>query len=85
MLMCINYVNYPLQVEDGGHLCESSKLIPDGPGGHGGEVCHKRPKLFVELQPSELQQNDQHSVKQHKRYIVYAVIYYLRLYAGRSI
>lgn len=28
--------SYPLQVEDGGHLCETSKLVPDGPGGYGG-------------------------------------------------
>lgn len=49
--------DYPLQVEDGGHLCEASELVPDGPGGHGGEIRHKRPKLFIKLQPSELGQN----------------------------
>lgn len=52
--------NYPLQVEDGGHLCKSSKLVPDGPGGYSGKIRHKRPKLFIELQPSELwQKKDQ--------------------------
>lgn len=50
---------YPLQVEDGGHLCETSELVPDGPGGDGGEVRHERPELFIELQPSQLQQEDQ--------------------------
>lgn len=49
-------MNYPLQVEDGGHLRETSELIPDGPGGHRGEIRHKRPKLLIELQPSKLQQ-----------------------------
>lgn len=47
-------LDYPLQVENGGHLCETGKLVPDGPGGDGGEVRHQRPELFVELQPSEL-------------------------------
>lgn len=51
--------NYPLQVEDGGHLCKTSKFIPDGPGGYSGQVRHKRPKLFIELQPSKLWQKDQ--------------------------
>lgn len=46
--------SYPLQVEDGGHLRETSKLIPDGPGGYSCEVRHKRAKLLVELQPPEL-------------------------------
>lgn len=53
-------LNYPLQVENRGHLSEACKLIPNGPGGHCGEVRHKRPKLFIELQPSQLQQNNQH-------------------------
>lgn len=53
--MCWLNLNYPLQVEDGGHLCEASKLVSDGPGGDSGEVRHQRPKLFIKLQPSELQ------------------------------
>lgn len=51
------HLNYPLQVENGGHLCETSKLIPDGPGGHSRKVRHKRAKLFVKLQPSELRKD----------------------------
>lgn len=47
-------LNYPFQVENGGHLCETSKLIPDGPGGHSCKVRHQRAKLFIKLQPSEL-------------------------------
>lgn len=49
-------ISYPLQVEDGRHLCEASELIPDGPCGHSGEISHKRPELFIKLQPSQLQQ-----------------------------
>lgn len=56
-------VNYPLQVEDGGHLCEASKLVSNGPRGHGGEIRHERAELFIELQPSELQRNDQRKEK----------------------
>lgn len=51
----LNNKIYPFQVENGGHLCKASKLIPDGPGGHSSEVRHKRSELFIELQPSQLQ------------------------------
>lgn len=62
-------LNYPLQVEDGGHLCEASKLVSNGPRGHGGEICHERAKLFIKLQPSELQQKDQRKEKNTCEYI----------------
>lgn len=58
--------NYPLQVEDCSHLCETSKLVPDGPGGHSGQIRHERPKLFIKLQPSKL-----HGVNQQKMWIHY--------------
>lgn len=53
------HLNYPFQVENGGHLCKTSKLVPDGPGGHRCEVGHQRAKLFIKLQPSELGKGDQ--------------------------
>lgn len=53
------HLNYPFQVENGGHLCKTGKLIPDGPGGHSCEVRHQRAKLFIKLQPSELWKGDQ--------------------------
>lgn len=55
-------MNYPLQVEDGSHLREPSELVPDGPGGHGGEIRHEGPELFIKLQPAKLQQKDQHGL-----------------------
>lgn len=58
-----NNLNYPLQVEDGCHLCEASKLVSDGPGGDSGEIRHKRTKFFIKLQPSKLQQKDQTQLK----------------------
>lgn len=45
---------YPLQVQDCSHLCETSKLVPDSPGGDSGEVCHERAKLFIKLKAAQL-------------------------------
>lgn len=39
--MCVCSLNYPLEVEDRSHLCETSKLVSDGPGCHGGEICNE--------------------------------------------
>jgi len=50
-------VSYPLQVEDGRHLREARKLVPDGPGGDRGKVGHQRAQLLVKLQPPELHRN----------------------------
>lgn len=46
--------DYPLQVEDGGHLSEPSKLVPNSPGGDSSEVGHQRTQLLIKLKPSQL-------------------------------
>lgn len=46
---------YPFQIEDGGYLGKTCKLVADGPGGDRGEVGYERPQLLVKLQTTKLQ------------------------------
>lgn len=45
---------HPFQVEDGGHLGKTGKLVTDSPGGDCGEIGYEGPQLLVELQTTEL-------------------------------
>jgi len=40
---------YPFQIEDGGYLGKTCKLVTDSPGGDCGEVGYERPQLLVKL------------------------------------
>lgn len=45
---------HPFQVEDGGHLGKTGKLVTDSPCGDCGEIGYEGPQLLVELQTTEL-------------------------------
>lgn len=46
--------SHPFQVEDGGHLRKSGKLVTDSPGGDCGEIGYEGPQLLVKLQTAKL-------------------------------
>ena len=45
---------HPFQIEDGGHLGKTGKLVADSPGGDRGEIGYERPQLLVKLQTAKL-------------------------------
>ena len=51
---------HPLQIQNGGHLCESSKLVAHSPGGHWWQVANQCSQFFVKLQSTQLKN---HSTK----------------------
>lgn len=45
---------HPFQIEDGGHLGKTGKLVTYSPGGDRSEIGYERPQLLVKLQPAKL-------------------------------
>lgn len=45
---------HPFQVEDGGHLGKTGKLVTDSPCGDCGEIGYEGPQLLVKLQTTKL-------------------------------